>query len=71
MARTLAGGTCGGIFQADLGFWGAGYSVRLNMHPPRDGTDPEELRRTVERHIVARVRKMLPAYDAIHGERGR
>jgi hypothetical protein len=58
--------TCGASFHADICRSGYGYSLVLNMHPICHGDDIEELKRTAERHIAARVRKMLPAHKAIY-----
>jgi hypothetical protein len=57
---------CGSFFHADV-YWNAGrYCLTLNMHPVAKDIDPEALKREAERHIVARVRLMIPAYKAIH-----
>ena len=58
---------CGPMFHADIGMGQNGYLLTLNLHPISQGWDVEELKRIAERHIVARVRKMIPAYRAIHG----
>jgi hypothetical protein len=58
--------TCGGMFHADVGPGQDGYLLTLNMHPITTSWDIDELKRTAERHIVARVRKMLLAYKAIY-----
>ena len=57
---------CGGMFHADVGPGTKGYVVTLNLHPIGRGDDPEALKRLAERHIVERVRFMLPAYRVIH-----
>jgi hypothetical protein len=58
---------CGPMFHADIGQGRDGYLLTLNLHPISQGGDVEELKRIAERHIVARVRKMLPAYKVIYG----
>src|SRR5579864_348237 len=58
---------CGPMFHADIGQGREGYLLTLNLHPISQGGDVEELKRIAERHIVARVRKMLPAYKVIRG----
>lgn len=59
--------TCGPMFHADIGTGQSGYLLTLNLHPLCQGPDVEELKRIAERHIVARVRKMIPAYRVIYG----
>lgn len=53
------------MFHADVYANAGQYSLTLNMHPIAKAADPETLMRTAERHIIARVRKMLPAYRVI------
>lgn len=59
--------TVGGLFHADVFRAAHSWSVTLNMHVIAQGDDVEELKRIAERHIVARVQKIGPAYRAIRG----
>jgi len=56
---------CGPMFHADVRAMGGEYALSLNMHPIARNGDLEAIKRTAERHIIARVRKMLPAYRVI------
>ena len=58
---------CGPMFHADVDLNAGEYTLTLNMHPLAKNSDPEVLKRTAEGHIIARVRKMLPAYRVIYG----
>ena len=57
---------CGSFFQADMHLNAGQYCLTLNLHPIAKGTHAEALKREAERHIVARVRKMIPAYKGIY-----
>ena len=52
--------------RADIYLNAGQYCLTLNMHSIANGSDPENLKREAERHIIARVRKMMPAYKAIY-----